>query len=184
MKKIASFTINHNTLMPGVYISRIDGDITTYDMRFVKPNTPPYLPNPVMHTIEHLFATYARNSKFADNVIYFGPMGCRTGFYFLVRDMSNEDALQLIKDTIKQCAEHKGEIPGTTAIECGNYLEHDLDGALKELNKYYSLLKITLLITYSIINIGNYCLIYPVFCNLIPCLIINYDIFNSHIAIS
>lgn len=177
MKKIASFTINHNTLMPGVYISRIDGDITTYDMRFVKPNTPPYLPNPVMHTIEHLFATYARNSKFADNVIYFGPMGCRTGFYFLVRDMSNEDALQLIKDTIKQCAEHKGEIPGTTAIECGNYLEHDLDGALKELNKYYSLLKITRLITYSIINIGNYCLIYPVFCNLIPCLIINYDIF-------
>ena len=121
MKKIASFTINHNTLMPGVYISRIDGDITTYDMRFVKPNTPPYLPNPVMHTI--------------------GPMGCRTGFYFLVRDISNEDALQLIKDTIKQCAEHKGEIPGTTAIECGNYLEHDLDGALKELNKYYSLLK-------------------------------------------
>lgn len=89
-------------------------------------------------------------------------MGCRTGFYFLVRDMSNEDALQLIKDTIKQCAEHKGEIPGTTAIECGNYLEHDLDGALKELNKYYSLLKITRLITYSIINIGNYCLIYPV----------------------
>lgn len=141
MKKIASFTINHNTLMPGVYISRIDGDITTYDMRFVKPNTPPYLPNPVMHTIEHLFAAYARNSKFADNVIYFGPMGCRTGFYFLVRDMSNEDALQLIKDTIRQCAEHKGEIPGTTAIECGNYLEHDLDGALKELNKYYSLLK-------------------------------------------
>ena len=84
---------------------------------------------------------YTPDGKFADNVIYFGPMGCRTGFYFLVRDMSNEDALQLIKDTIKQCAEHKGEIPGTTAIECGNYLEHDLDGALKELNKYYSLLK-------------------------------------------
>ena len=117
MKKIASFTINHNTLMPGVYISRIDGDITTYDMRFVKPNTPPYLPNPVMHTIEHLFATYARNSKFADNVIYFGPMGCRTGFYFLVRDMSEEDALQL-------------------------------DGALKELNKYYSLLR-----NYSVDNL-------------------------------
>lgn len=184
MKKIASFTINHNTLMPGVYISRIDGDITTYDMRFVKPNTPPYLPNPVMHTIEHLFATYARNSKFADNVIYFGPMGCRTGFYFLVRDMSNEDALQLIKDTIKQCAEHKGEIPGTTAIECGNYLEHDLDGALKELNKYYSLLKITQLITYSIINIGNYCLIYPVFVTLSPVLLLIMTFFNSHIAIS
>ena len=184
MKKIASFTINHNTLMPGVYISRIDGDITTYDMRFVKPNTPPYLPNPVMHTIEHLFATYARNSKFADNVIYFGPMGCRTGFYFLVRDMSNEDALQLIKDTIKQCAEHKGEIPGTTAIECGNYLEHDLDGALKELNKYYSLLK-----DYTVDNLQynehrELLFNLPCFVALSPVLLLIMTFFNSHIAIS
>ena len=134
MKKIASFTINHNTLMPGVYISRIDGDIT--------PNEEPVMNTAEMHTIEHLAATFLRNHKeYGTKTVYFGPMGCRTGFYFLVRDMSNEDALQLIKDTIRQCAEHKGEIPGTTAIECGNYLEHDLDGALKELNKYYSLLK-------------------------------------------
>lgn len=100
MERIASFQVNHDTLEPGVYVSRIDGDITTYDMRFIKPNTPPFLPNPVMHTIEHLFATYSRNSKYADKVIYFGPMGCRTGFYFLVRDMSQEDALELIKDTV------------------------------------------------------------------------------------
>ena len=138
MKKIASFTINHNTLNPGVYVSRIDGDITTYDMRFIKPNTPPFLPNPVMHTIEHLFATYARNSKYADNVIYFGPMGCRTGFYFLVTE---EQALELIKGTIKKCSEHDGEIPGTTAVECGNYKEHDKEGAKIALKEYYNLLK-------------------------------------------
>lgn len=140
LKKIASFTVNHNTLNPGVYISRIDGDITTYDMRFIKPNTPPYLSTPVMHTIEHLFATYARNSELADSVIYFGPMGCRTGFYFLVRNLSNQQALDLIKETIKKCAEHSGDIPGTTAIECGNYLEHDKNGAISALKEYYTLL--------------------------------------------
>ena len=141
MKRIASFTVNHNTLNPGVYISRIDGDITTYDMRFVKPNTPPFLPNPVMHTIEHLFATYARNSEYANNVIYFGPMGCRTGFYFLVRNLSHQQALDLIKETVKKCSEHIGEIPGITAIECGNYKEHDKNGAVSALKEYYSLLK-------------------------------------------
>lgn len=140
MKKIASFTVNHNTLNPGVYVSRIDGDITTFDMRFVKPNTPPFLPTPVMHTIEHLFATYARNSEFADNVIYFGPMGCRTGFYFLVRNLSLQQSLDLIRDTVKKCCEHTGEIPGTTAVECGNYKEHDKIGAISALKEYYSLL--------------------------------------------
>lgn len=140
MKLITSFTINHNTLEPGVYVSRIDGDITTYDLRFVKPNIPPYLPNPVMHTIEHLFATYARNSELADNVIYFGPMGCRTGFYFLVRDLSQQQALDLIRDTIKKCSEHSGEIPGAAKIECGNYREHDLEGAVSALKEYYDLL--------------------------------------------
>ena len=146
MEKIASFTIDHIKLQPGVYVSRKDhiGDevITTFDLRMTSPNEEPVMNTAEMHTIEHLAATFLRNHKeYGTKTVYFGPMGCRTGFYFLVRDMSNEDALQLIKDTIKQCAEHKGEIPGTTAIECGNYLEHDLDGALKELNKYYSLLK-------------------------------------------
>lgn len=148
MKKIASFTVNHNTLEPGVYISRIDGDIVTYDMRFIKPNTPPFLPNPVMHTIEHLFATYSRNSELSDHVIYFGPMGCRTGFYFLVRDLSHEQALNLIKETIRKCMEHTGVIPGTSAIECGNYLEHDPEGAKNVLKIYYDLL-----INYNINNL-------------------------------
>lgn len=141
MKKITSFTVDHNTLEKGIYISRIDGDITTYDMRFIKPNTPPFLPNPVMHTIEHLFATYSRNSKYADNVIYFGPMGCRTGFYFLVKDLDNQTALDLIKKTLKKCIDHKGDIPGNTAIECGNYLEHDVEGANKALKKYFDTIK-------------------------------------------
>ena len=140
MKKIASFTINHNTLTPGVYVSRIDGDIITFDMRFIKPNTPPFLPSPVMHTIEHLFATYVRNSEYAENVIYFGPMGCRTGFYFLVRNLSLQQSLDLIKDTVKKCCEHSGEIPGNTAEECGNYKEHDFSGAIIALKEYYSML--------------------------------------------
>lgn len=141
MQKIESFQVNHNILEPGVYISRIDGDIVTYDMRFIKPNTPPFLPNPVMHTIEHLFATYSRNSGYAENVIYFGPMGCRTGFYFLVKGLSAEKALLLIKDTVRQCMEHTGSIPGNTKEECGNYLEHDPEGAKRALTQYYSLLK-------------------------------------------
>lgn len=141
MKKITSFTVDHNALDVGVYISRIDDNITTYDMRFIKPNTPPFLPNPVMHTIEHLFATYSRNSFLSNKVVYFGPMGCRTGFYFLVKDMDESIALDLIKTTIKQCMEHKGDIPGNTAIECGNYLEHDVPGAMDALAKYYDVIK-------------------------------------------
>lgn len=141
MEKITSFTIDHNTLEPGVYISRIDDNITTFDMRFIKPNTPPFLPNPVMHTIEHLFATYSRNSECSDKVVYFGPMGCRTGFYFLVKDMDNETALDLIKKTIYLCMNHTGDIPGNTAVECGNYLEHDVPGAMEELKKYYEIIR-------------------------------------------
>lgn len=141
MEKITSFTVDHNILEPGVYISRIDDNITTFDMRFIKPNTPPFLPNPVMHTIEHLFATYSRNSACSNRVVYFGPMGCRTGFYFLVKDMTPKTALELIKDTIKKCIEHTGDIPGNTAIECGNYLEHDVPGAMEALKKYYTIIE-------------------------------------------
>lgn len=141
MKKIASFTVDHNKLMPGVYVSRCDGDITTYDLRFIKPNTPPFLTNPVMHTIEHLFATYARNSEYADKVIYFGPMGCRTGFYFLVRDMNRCDALNLIKDLVVKCFSHTGPIPGQSAQECGNWREMDFEGAVIALKEYYNTLK-------------------------------------------
>ena len=85
MKKIASFTVNHDILEKGIYISRIDGDIVTYDIRMKKPNSRDYLGNGELHTIEHLFATFARNSEISDSVIYVGPMGCRTGFYLLLR---------------------------------------------------------------------------------------------------
>ena len=117
MDKIASFQVNHNKLMPGLYLSRVDGDIVTYDLRFAKPNTPPFLETAAMHTIEHLFATMARNSDLKDHVVYFGPMGCRTGFYFLLRATSHEQAVAFIKKIIRDIAEFKGEIPGTTAME-------------------------------------------------------------------
>ncbi len=136
MDRIASFCVDHNTLLPGIYVSRVDGDIITYDIRMRKPNIPPYLENPAMHTIEHLFATYARNSELRDQVIYFGPMGCRTGFYFLVRNMDKQDAIQLIKDAFLFIANYDAVIPGTTAAECGNYLEHDLSLAKKEANDF------------------------------------------------
>ena len=129
MKTIESFRINHDTLTPGLYTSRVDGDVVTYDLRFVHPNTPPFLDVAAMHTIEHLFATYVRNSAFEDKIIYFGPMGCRTGFYFLVRGMTEEEVITLTKETLAFIADYQGAIPGATKIECGNYLEHDLDGA-------------------------------------------------------
>lgn len=130
MKKIASFTINHDTLEKGMYISRIDGDIVTYDVRMKKPNNNDFLQNAAMHTFEHLFATYARNTELASNVIYIGPMGCRTGFYFLVRDsISHLQALNLLQDCFEFVKKFNDEIPGTKKEECGNYLEHDLQGA-------------------------------------------------------
>lgn len=141
MKKIASFTVDHNKLCQGAYISRIDGDITTFDLRFIKPNTPPFLKPYAMHTIEHLFATYARNSEYSENVIYFGPMGCMTGFYFLTRDLELQTALDLIKDIVKKCRDHEGEIPGNSKIECGNYLAHDTQSAHEALCEYYDTIK-------------------------------------------
>lgn len=141
MNKIASFTVDHDVLEKGMYVSRIDGDIVTYDLRFVKPNTPPFLENPALHSLEHLFATYARNSKFADNVIYFGPMGCRTGFYLIVRDLSNKDTIELVRDTLTQGINHQGELPGAQRKECGNYLDHDVEGAKKLMKDYLAVIK-------------------------------------------
>ncbi len=129
MKTIQSFCINHDTLMPGLYISRVDGDVTTYDLRFVRPNTPPFLEVPAMHTLEHLFATYVRNSAFEQQIVYFGPMGCRTGFYFLTRGMSENEVIALTRETLAFVADYTGPIPGATRAECGNYREHDLPAA-------------------------------------------------------
>jgi len=130
MKKIASFTVDHDTLERGIHISRVDGDVITYDIRMKIPNGGDYLQNAALHTFEHLFATFARNSKFEKSVIYVGPMGCRTGFYLLMRDdVSRDEVTSLVKDTFAFVADFEGVIPGSSRKECGNYLDHDLDGA-------------------------------------------------------
>ena len=130
MKKIASFQINHDTLEKGMYISRIDGDVVTYDIRMKKPNGGDYFAMSAAHTLEHLFATYARNSAFGKDVVYVGPMGCRTGFYLLVRDtLSHENAIKLVQESMAFIRDFTGEIPGSKQEECGNYLDHDLAGA-------------------------------------------------------
>ena len=130
MKTIASFTVDHDLLEKGMYISRIDGDVVTYDIRMKKPNGGDYLSDGEMHTFEHLFATYARNSDVGESVVYVGPMGCRTGFYLLVRDVvGHERALRLVRDSFAFIAAFEGEIPGSKRRECGNYLDHDLPGA-------------------------------------------------------
>lgn len=144
METIASFKINHDKLQKGMYISRIDKDVVTYDIRMKRPNNleNDYLSNGAMHTFEHLFAVYARNTKEADNVIYIGPMGCRTGFYFLVRNkIDNEQALKIVKDSMEFISSFEGEIPGVSRIECGNYLEHDLEGAKSIARNMASVLK-------------------------------------------
>ncbi|MBR2545760.1 MAG: S-ribosylhomocysteine lyase [Erysipelotrichaceae bacterium] len=130
MKKIASFTVNHDILEKGMYISRVDGDVVTYDVRMKKPNQGDYLSTGGMHSIEHLFATYARNSEWTDDVIYVGPMGCRTGFYLLVRDkMSHKEAIELVRQSMLFIVSFDGEMPGGKREECGNYLDHDVPEA-------------------------------------------------------
>lgn len=127
MKKIASFTVDHDKVGKGIYISRKDDDVITYDVRMKIPNGGDYLPYAAAHTIEHLFATFARNSGVADKVIYVGPMGCRTGFYFLTRDsVSHKEAIEVVRESMKFIADYQGDIPGVSRKECGNYLEHDL----------------------------------------------------------
>ncbi len=142
MKRIASFSVNHDKLEKGMYVSRIDGDVITYDIRMKKPNGGDYLGNGALHTFEHLFATYARNSKYADSVIYIGPMGCRTGFYFLLRDtVSKTDAITLVKESFAFIKDFEGEIPGRRREECGNYKEHDLYGAKETAKDMLSVLE-------------------------------------------
>ena len=141
MDRIASFDVDHTRLEPGIYISRCDGDITTYDLRFVKPNSGVFLENNAVHTIEHLFATYVRNSSYKDNVIYFGPMGCLTGFYFLVRNLDCSSVIALIKDAILFISDFTDIIPGCSATECGNYVMHDLEGAKTAVFSYYSIIR-------------------------------------------
>ena len=136
LNKIASFSVDHRKIEEGIYISRIDGDVTTYDMRTRRPNAGDYMDNVTMHTFEHLFATYVRNSEIGKSVIYFGPMGCQTGFYLLIRNADNECVLRVIKSILENIIEHKGDVPGNSEIECGNYRSLKLESAQSEARRY------------------------------------------------
>ena len=140
MNKITSFTVNHDKITEGIYISRIDGDITTYDMRMRNPNMGDYIDNLSIHSLEHMFATYVRNSNIGNKVIYFGPMGCQTGFYLLVRDESDNRVLEIVKDVLTKIVEHEGEIFGNTREECGNYRNLNLEAAQLEAKRYLDVL--------------------------------------------
>lgn len=130
MKRIASFSVDHDILQKGMYTSAVYGDVVTYDIRMKEPNKGDYLSNGCMHTFEHLFATYVRNTEHSDKIIYVGPMGCRTGFYFLVRDtLSPAQTIALVRESFDFIAKFEGKVPGTEPKECGNYKEHDLEAA-------------------------------------------------------
>ena len=142
MDKIPSFTIDNNKLLRGIYVSRKDqvgGEtVTTFDIRMKEPNREPVLHNGAIHTIEHLAATYLRNDpEWKDRIIYWGPMGCLTGNYLLLRgDYASKDIVELMKRTFRYVADFEGEIPGAAAKDCGNYLLHDLPMARLEARKY------------------------------------------------
>ena len=147
MEKITSFTIDHIKLQPGLYVSRKDKvgaeTVTTFDLRLTKPNDEPVMNTAEIHTMEHLAATYLRNEPvWKDKVLYFGPMGCRTGFYLIMRDaVTHQQTIDLVKAAFAFAAEFEGEIPGAKQIECGNYLDHDLAGAKAEAAAYVKVLE-------------------------------------------
>ena len=134
--RIASFSIDHDKLRPGVYVSRVDGDVTTYDLRHRRPNTDDLLSNSALHSLEHMFATYIRNSDLRDKIIYYGPMGCQTGFYLLVRNADNAQVLAEIKRTCERVLAHEGPVFGAASKECGNYRNLSLEAAKIEAARY------------------------------------------------
>ena len=157
MEKITSFTIDHIRLQPGLYVSRKDKigaeTVTTFDLRFTSPNEEPVMNTAEMHTIEHLAATYLRNEpNWKNKVLYFGPMGCRTGFYLLLAgEYSSEEVLDLVKSCFMFVADFKGDVPGASAKDCGNYLDMNLPMANYWGQKYSRLLE----------NIDKSRLVYP-----------------------
>lgn len=142
MEKIPSFTIDHNRLLRGIYVSRKDNvgseTVTTFDIRMKEPNREPSLHAGALHTIEHLAATYLRNDdEWKDRIIYWGPMGCLTGCYLLLRgDFQPADIIELMRRTFRFIAQYEGDIPGAQPQDCGNYLLHDLPMARLEARKY------------------------------------------------
>ncbi len=141
--EVASFSVDHDRMLRGVYVSRKDkvGDeiLTTFDIRMKLPNKEPVLDNPAIHTLEHLMAVYLRSEKnWADKVIYVGPMGCRTGMYLILKgDLESCDIIDLLKDTFKYAADFEGDVPAAQSKQCGNYLDHNLVFAKYEAKKYY-----------------------------------------------
>ena len=127
MERIASFCVDHTKLMPGMYLSRQDGDVLTWDIRMKRPNQGDYLSTGAAHTLEHLFATYARNSAWSQGVIYVGPMGCRTGFYLILfGSHTSAEVAPLVRETFEFIRDFEGEIPGARPEECGNWHDADL----------------------------------------------------------
>lgn len=143
MERIASFMVDHNKLVPGMYLSRRDGDVTTFDLRFKKPNTGDLLTNAEMHSVEHIIATLLRSSAARDAVIYFGPMGCQTGFYFLFdsRKLSDQAAVDMVKEVFAAGAAYDGPMPGKSAAECGNYVNLDVALARAQCARYSGVIR-------------------------------------------
>ena len=141
MKRIASFSVDHDKITPGMYISRIDGDITTFDLRTRTPNGGDYMDSRTMHSVEHMLATLLRNGEIGESVIYFGPMGCRTGFYLLTRDLAPEAVKNALKKALADTVAHKGAVFGATRKECGNYLDLDIDDAKRECAAFLAVLE-------------------------------------------
>lgn len=141
MEKIQSFTVDHKKLLPGLYISRKDGDATTFDLRCRKPNGGDYLSNLAMHSVEHLFATFVRNGPYSDNILYFGPMGCQTGFYLITRDLKPSTVKEEIFRVLEAILAFDGPMPGEKEEECGNYRNLSLEEGKKECKKYLEILK-------------------------------------------
>lgn len=141
MKTVPSFQIDHNILKKGIYISRIDDDITTYDIRMREPNKETVMTNAAIHTIEHLFSSYVRDTEFGDNIIFFGPMGSRTGFYLLTRSLSDNYTINLIKETFQFIADYWGVVPGASPKECGNCVEHNLPQAKEEARAFLKVIE-------------------------------------------
>jgi len=135
MDRIPSFNKDHTKIKPGFSLSGVNNGISTFDLRFIKPNGGKYLSYPAIHSIEHMMATVLRNGKQKSNIVYFGPMGCRTGFYLLTINLDENTVKKMVSDAAKICLELNG-VPGCAEAECGNYLEHDISEAKKELTKY------------------------------------------------
>lgn len=141
MKPIQSFTVDHTKLRPGLYISRVDGDATTFDLRCRKPNEGDYLSNLAMHSVEHLFATVIRNGPYAHKVLYFGPMGCQTGFYLITCDLAPDTVKEEILRVLEEILAYDGEMPGGSEKECGNYRNLSLEEGKKECARYLAILR-------------------------------------------